>query len=145
MYHEKAKWPKILCISDFFSRVAHSQFSSKTQRWIFNKWTDGDFTHTDLSDLCTELLAVSVQPSLILVTSNTLFAHPWLPGLVWTSQWWFMVSFLAPSTNQPMPSICPCRVGITTHTHVHTHMHTHLTHFDPFWLWLLLWCCVFVC
>lgn len=70
------------------------------------------------------------------ITSIAPITHPWLPSLVWTSQWWFMVSFLAPCTNQPVPSICPYRVGIHTHTHTvtwipglytNTHIHISLT------------------
>ena len=75
-----------------------------------------------------------MEPHLILVTSIAPLTHPWLPGLVWTSQWWFMVSLLAPCTDTtlPMPSICPCMVGIDMHTspwpeyQAPTHSNTHL-------------------
>lgn len=60
-----------------------------------------------------------MEPHLILITSITPLTHPWLPSLVWTSQWRFMVSFLAlcTGTTQPMPSMW--------HQHTHTHSHRH--------------------
>ena len=59
-----------------------------------------------------------MEQHLILVTSIAPLTHTWLHGLVWTSQWRFMVSWLAPCTDTtlPMSSICPCRVGIDMHT-----------------------------
>ena len=87
---------------------------------------------------------------------RTPLTRPWLPGLVWTSQWWFMVSFLAPSTSttQPVPSTCPLQAW-HPHTHwpecqTHRHLNQSVHHS---WLWvisLLLWLscmswCVCVC
>lgn len=49
-----------------------------------------------------------MKPHLILITSITPLTHPWLPSLVWSSQWWFTVSLLAPSSSSTaQPSPCP--------------------------------------
>lgn len=69
-----------------------------------------------------------MEHHLIPITSIAPITHPWLPSLVWASQWRFMVSFLAPCTNKPVPSICPCRAGTDTHTHTVTWIPGLCTH-----------------